>query len=123
MSSGEATAKYEEIINSLEAENSSLKASLNEIKSALSRESEKLVSLQDTLRNLESGHEDRIRQEQEAAEERARQLQKMEMQHIAEVREVENKLAENKVQFKVTGHPSLDVIRYSLMTACYYRSF
>lgn len=101
MSSGEATKKYEDVIHVLEGENRSLKNSLSEAKSALSRESEKLASLQATLRNLESGHDDRIRQEQQAAEERARQLQKMEMDHIAEVREVENKLAENKVQFKV----------------------
>jgi predicted RNase H-like nuclease (RuvC/YqgF family) len=103
MSSGEATKKYEDMINALEGENGVLKSSLSETKSALSRESEKLVSLQNTLRNLESGHEDRIRQEQHAAEERARLLQKMEMDHIAEVREIENKLAENKVQFKVCG--------------------
>ena len=101
MSGGEATKSYQATISALEQENSTLKSNLSETKSALSRESEKLASLQDTLSGLESGHAERAKKEQEAAEERARQLQHLEMQHIAEVSELENKIAENKAHFQV----------------------
>jgi predicted RNase H-like nuclease (RuvC/YqgF family) len=101
MSGGEVTKKYEDIVNTLEQENSLLKTNLSEKTSTLSREQEKLKSLQDSLNNLESGHADRARHEQEAAEERARQMQQLEMDHITEVRGLENKIAENKANFQV----------------------
>jgi hypothetical protein len=97
-SGDEAALETQKIINHLEEENKLLKTELKQTQGTLSREQEKLKSLEATLKNLESGHEERILLDQQAAEERWKQQQEIEIQHQNALKEAEDRLIETKLK-------------------------
>jgi hypothetical protein len=99
-SGGEAYLESQRVINQLEEENKSLKLELKQTQGILSREQEKLKSLEVTLHSLEVGHEERIQLEKEAAEERWRREQEMETKHQTDLREAEKVYLENKMKYQ-----------------------
>ena len=68
-----------------------LRGQLSEAQQALSYETEKLTSLEATMGNLTSGHEEQVARERQAAEERAAQQREREAQHSAELKQLDDK--------------------------------
>ena len=65
---GEAMAKYEQEITTLQDANSTLKTELTTVKQDLTYAKERLQSAENTLSNTTSGHQEQIAREQKAAE-------------------------------------------------------
>jgi hypothetical protein len=99
-SGDEALLETQRVIAQLEEENNLLKIELKQTQGTLVREQDKLKSLEATLKNLESGHEERILVEQQAAEERWKQQQEIELQHENALREAEDRYNENKLKLQ-----------------------
>jgi hypothetical protein len=99
-SGGEAYLESQKVINQLEEENKNLKLELKQTQGVLSREQDKLKSLEATLKSLESGHEERILLEKQAAEERWRQQQEIELKHQSDLKEAEDRHLESKSKYQ-----------------------
>lgn len=99
-SGGEAYLESQKIINQLEEENKNLKLELKQTQGILSREQDKLKSLEATLKSLESGHEERILLEKQAAEERWKQQQEIEFKHQSDLKEAEDRHLESKSKYQ-----------------------
>lgn len=87
---GENHKQAENFIGELQKQLDEKKNELEAVRSELSIEKEKLLSLEHTLSSLQSGEAERVAQEQERAEERAAQQREKDEKHALELREVEN---------------------------------
>jgi hypothetical protein len=58
--------------------------------------------IQGTLKNLEAGHSERIELDKRAAEERWQQQQAQEEKHQQAIRDIESKVADEKIRYEVT---------------------
>ena len=97
---GEAMSQIEGDLNNLKAENKELKHQLHTMQQEYSIALEKLKSLESTLANVTSGNEEMIAREKAAAEERAAQQREREIQHSAEMQELENKAKNVELKLK-----------------------
>lgn len=97
---GETQAKSEAAITNLENDNINLRNQVETLKQSLSIELNKLKSLEDSLANLTSGHEEQVVREKKAAEERALQQRERDAQHANELRELENRMKETESKLK-----------------------
>lgn len=97
---GEAMSQIEGDLNNLKAENKELKHQLQGMQQEYHIAQEKLKSLESTLANVTSGNEEMIAREKAAAEERAAQQREREIQHSAELQELENKSKNVELKLK-----------------------
>lgn len=89
---GEAQHKLESSIDNLHSMNRNLKDELENTKSELNAEREKLKSLEDSLAKLTLGHEETIAREREEAEQRVKLQREREAQHQAELKKLEEQM-------------------------------
>jgi hypothetical protein len=97
---GEALAKSEEEISRLHDANTMLKDELAKVRQELTYGNEKLQSLESSITNMASGHEETIAREKAAAEERAALMRVKEEQHAQEIKDLEGMMKANDMRAK-----------------------
>ena len=98
-SGGQALRDSEQEVVKLRSEIDSYKAKVAEAVFARSEETTKLQSLQQTLSSLTSGENERVLKEQQAAEQRALEQREREAKHAAEIRALNQTMAEERMRF------------------------
>ena len=99
-SGGQALIEASEELNKLREEWSQLKTQNGNLQQDLHYSQEKLTSLEATMTNLTSGHEDKIALERAAAEERAQQMKEREEKFNQSVLELETKNKNLEIRMK-----------------------
>ncbi len=99
-SGGEALRQIDAELQLAKDESSALKAQIHSLQQELSRERDKLQSLEATLANLTSGQEELISREKAAAEERAEKQRSREIEFSNELKEVETKAKNIELKLK-----------------------
>ena len=93
-------AKSEEEITRLHDANTALKDKQSELNRELLAAKEKLLSTENMLSNMTSGHEEIIAREKKASEDRATQMRETDEKHAEAVRDLEGMIKANDVRAK-----------------------